>query len=1760
MRGVCRGVFLAVALAGSCQPADPPGVYLGPPGTTETHAVVEVAQGSVTSAVWRLRSTVLVEGVTRTALLPERPPDRPLGFPATYTILTRDRTGTVHVEVDALGQDGQAVGRGRGSAELVPNRGVHVGITLAPACSTPADCGDGTWCNGQETCVEGRCAPGQVPCPLSSHACVDVRCLEEEKDCDVVANHGRCAPQPGSGSDEAYCDVAQGCLPGRPEAPFLVGDAQVWPEEGTVGTTFQVTFEASEPLSVAPVVRLDVGGRRAPLQPVEAQAVGRHHVFQYVVDGSEMAGRRALTVDMVDLSGNAATGLSAGSLVLDFSPPRFSGQPSAAPLALRQGASSRLTVSWNEPLGGHPEARMAPLGQVPGADALAWSLEPGEGDEQHTFTYTTAGTELEGVYVVWLFARDRAGNTTGALEAARIQLDFHPPAILADPGVRVLPPRAAVGQAVSVEVPLDESPVNQPTLSAHRGDDRLVLLPQDAPSRQLVFLHFTEPGQDGTWDLVLDGLTDGAGNTRPPFVVGTLEVDGQPPAVVGFEMSRETLRRGDTLDVTFSTSEVLGAEPSVFLGAVPLARIGSGETPYAYGLTLEGQALAGRVGVVVELVDRVGNWASVHGGVVQVDLVPPEIVAATVSPTPAGLGTTLALTLTPSEPLGETPTLTVAGPAPLLMEHQPGTLYVFRHLVLPTDGQGNYQVTADLVDLAGNRSQGLAVASFSVDVTSPSIVSLTTNQRAFSFQEGHNHLVVDVEVDVDAGESLEAEGLSCRLGAEALACVLTSPTSARCQGAITGGEDGPRVVEVRTRDRAGNTDVATTTVMVDTTAPSLLPQFSAVHVLPAPGSPLEDPASAGAGARVVLAFVTDEPLGQEPTVYAEGLDVVAFTLEGSSGTSFTFAGEVPGDAPPQEQAYQLRVVMTDALANRRDQVLAVPFTVDTVPPALVGPDARANLVYLRNPWGTDATGGVPAWWLEAAPAGTVEPGCTVLVLAEPAYSRSAELGRTRAGADGSIPRTSLAGEDHPVVYVMQVDGAGNVDGVPTPVKTVRWTATMAGKVPGSVQRNPHRFLAWTVEPPSLWAPDQEGSEQGSPGVALQGDGGAALVTGDNSWVPVRRGSGPGARESPGLAFHPTRGRVVLFGGRSATQIHDDTWEWTGEGWVAHTLAVKPAARFITAMAYDPAQDEVVLFGGFAFVSGFPVYLGDTWTWEGLRWTRHVEATGPQFLGGCAMAYHGGWKRVALVCPGGTWSWSNGAWENQALPPPAGLSTSFSMAYDDGRGVMVMHDDNGSTFELAGGAWGPPHSDGPGAGALAYDENRAQVTLWTDQGRAWRWDGTAWASLGLPEPLPAAQGRSAVGDHLRGRVVVLGDSTWEWDGTDVAQVDPVAALPDNPACTMAAVPGQRALAVFTAGQAWVRTLGGTWRSAGALPAGISSCSMVASDPSGGPLVCLTADLQYWTWDGEHWDNPAGSNPPPVGSSGRALAYHGATGQLVLAGGSTTPSNRVFIREEGTWRPFWTDGEPVVPLPPSTSLADMAYNPTLQRVVYIPGAILNGIWTYDGAAWSMDSWGSSLVPFRAAFEPGLDRVVFTANGGPTGQAVGVVDAGGVVTAGLDTRPPMMFGSCLAHDPGTGHLVVHGSAPGLLDTTWEWVGTTRRPAQAMVTDLEALDLPHLATVTRVRLVAVSGGAGLEQGQTVTGAQLRAWGSRGWEVVDQHQDDDAHPGLLEWSTSDPSRLERLVVRSQVALQVVPVGLNGWDHARLATDYAQVTVTYDLP
>ena len=284
-----------------------------------------------------------------------------------------------------------------------------------------------------------------------------------------------------------------------------------------------------------------------------------------------------------------------------------------------------------------------------------------------------------------------------------------------------------------------------------------------------------------------------------------------------------------------------------------------------------------------------------------------------------------------------------------------------------------------------------------------------------------------------------------------------------------------------------------------------------------------------------------------------------------------------------------------------------------------------------------------------------------------------------------------------------------------------------------------------------------------------------------------------------MAYDVRRERVVLFGGADAAAVRGDTWEWNGTAWT-RLSASGPPPRTFPAMAYDARRGRILLFGGNRVLFGSDppadgTFLGDTWEWDGRRWTR-VEAPGPPARAEAAMAYDTARGRVVLFGGydradgkirrlGDTWEWDGTRWRSVSVAGPSPRNGAAEV-FDPRRGAVVLvggraeAGTSAETWAFDGARWSdglPASPQGIFNCALAYDEARSRVVRFGGYrgkervGETWELDGASWSRVGSTGPAPRNHAAMAY-DAKRRRTVLFGGhdgervfaDTWEWDGT------------------------------------------------------------------------------------------------------------------------------------------------------------------------------------------------------------------------------------------------------------------------------------------------------------------------------------------------------------------------------------------------------------
>jgi hypothetical protein len=297
-------------------------------------------------------------------------------------------------------------------------------------------------------------------------------------------------------------------------------------------------------------------------------------------------------------------------------------------------------------------------------------------------------------------------------------------------------------------------------------------------------------------------------------------------------------------------------------------------------------------------------------------------------------------------------------------------------------------------------------------------------------------------------------------------------------------------------------------------------------------------------------------------------------------------------------------------------------------------------------------------------------------------------------------------------------------------------------------------------------------------VALPAASRAAPAASPQSGAPAE--SRPGPRNAHAAAYDSRDGSLVLFGGATAAEVRGDTWRRRSGSW-SRLASGGPDPRTFPAFAYDSAHGAVVLFGGsrvlFGDSAGPPAMLGDTWLLRHGEWSR-MSGSGPAPRAEAVAGYDPGRGRTVLFggrteSPGGgierlgdTWEWDGARWTPMDVPGPPARSGA-AMAYDPRRRALVLFGGSGGplgdTWSWNGRAWTRlevPLAPGRFNTVMAWDPSARRLVRfggWDGTGRTsdtWELRDSGWVRL--PETGPSARNHAVlVSAPDRGSILLYG---------------------------------------------------------------------------------------------------------------------------------------------------------------------------------------------------------------------------------------------------------------------------------------------------------------------------------------------------------------------------------------------------------------------
>jgi hypothetical protein len=224
---------------------------------------------------------------------------------------------------------------------------------------------------------------------------------------------------------------------------------------------------------------------------------------------------------------------------------------------------------------------------------------------------------------------------------------------------------------------------------------------------------------------------------------------------------------------------------------------------------------------------------------------------------------------------------------------------------------------------------------------------------------------------------------------------------------------------------------------------------------------------------------------------------------------------------------------------------------------------------------------------------------------------------------------------------------------------------------------------------------------------------AVNLTGSWSELRLVNGQAPSVRDMASMAYDPSLGAVVLFGGYSPfVYPYGDTWIFSHGNWtdLSASVGTGPAPRWGARMIWDPAISELLLFGG----RNLTQFFNDTWAFNGTAWSQFATPQAPSPRAFYQMAYdaqdgyvflYGGGignlpNRSAWTLYSDSWSFAGGVWTNLTANTAGspGVRESGGMSYDPGTGQVLLFGGNsvgfsqgqctpvGTTYGYQNGTW------------------------------------------------------------------------------------------------------------------------------------------------------------------------------------------------------------------------------------------------------------------------------------------------------------------------------------------------------------------------------------------------------------------------------------------------------------------------------------------
>lgn len=535
---------------------------------------------------------------------------------------------------------------------------------------------------------------------------------------------------------------------------------------------------------------------------------------------------------------------------------------------------------------------------------------------------------------------------------------------------------------------------------------------------------------------------------------------------------------------------------------------------------------------------------------------------------------------------------------------------------------------------------------------------------------------------------------------------------------------------------------------------------------------------------------------------------------------------------------------------------------------------------------------------------------------------------------------------------------------------------------------------------------------------------------------------PAARGGSRMAFDPTSGSVILYGGISGADSaakrydFDDTWEWTGRRWVRLYPETNPGARSYHHMAWFAPLNGIVVFGGQR--NGEP--LNDTWLFKDGEWTQLQtnESPSPRRLG--TMAFDTARNRLVLF--GGasktenlydTWEFDGISWIQTSAAGPE--ITGPQMAYDASRETMLLIGNSRTaserqTYRLVNGAWEKLSPEKQPTciteSAIVYQEHNGRIVLIGGScagfgvDETWEWDGENWIKLETKPGIGPVFSHSAAYDAARQETLIFGGSDFVLRGSTHRFRDTAFRTAQG----VRVDPGPRSLFVMESdprnGVVWLygghtesadyydlwKLENGNWSNASTfdIPT-VCTSPAGAFDSDRGRLVLLCEDSTTYEWDGTKWYTFTDTRNNPPGARFRSMVYDASLKKTLTFGGynGITYERETWAWDGSNWTRIAKNNQPK-----ARALATMFYDP-ISKKSYIYGGI------------GQPTEEDRVVRYGDFLALQNDKWVEIKTG---------------------TIPPGRYGAMADLNPVSGHTVMFGGKSEreeYLNEQWEWNGSS-------------------------------------------------------------------------------------------------------------------------